>query len=133
MTKENKKIILVCEDEDALSLPLKENLIREGFDVLTAKDGEEGLVLAIKEKPDLILLDILMPKMDGMAMMKKVRENEWGKKVPIILMTVLPLDEKITQGIVEDHPDYYMIKADWSIIEIIKKIRHIISQKVPGF
>jgi DNA-binding response OmpR family regulator len=124
--------ILICEDEKSLSLPLKENLTLEGFDVLLAENGEEGLALALKEKPDLILLDILMPKMDGMTMMKKVREDEWGKNVPIIIMTVLPLDEKLTQGVAENHPDYYILKADWSIENIIKKIRHIISLKVPS-
>lgn len=62
--------------------------MKEEFHALGAKDGEEGLELALKEKPDLILLDVIMPKMDGMTMMKKLRKDNWGKKVPIILLLI---------------------------------------------
>ena len=79
------KKILIVEDEVVVALPLLDTLKKEGFDVIKAKDGEEGLAVALRDRPDLILLDILMPKMDGLTMMKKLRaENEWGKKAPII-------------------------------------------------
>ena len=72
MNKLNQKIlILVVEDEEILAKTLQDKLVSEGFEVLKAYDGVEGLKLATNEHPDLILLDLLMPKMDGMGMLKK--------------------------------------------------------------
>lgn len=122
------KKILVCEDEEALSLSLKDNLIDEGFDVNLAKNGKEGLATALREKPNLILLDILMPKMDGMTMMAELRKNEWGKKVPIIILTVLEINEERMKGVMRDGPSYYLVKTSSTIGGIIEKIRTI-----PGF
>lgn len=120
--------ILVVEDEEALSLALKDSLVREDFDITLAKNGEEGLATALREKPDLILLDILMPKMDGMTMLMKLRQAEGVKKTPVFLLTVLPADDKIMEGVVRDEPAYYLVKTDFTIADIIEKIRTI-----PGF
>ncbi len=76
--------ILVVDDEDSIVKIIKYNLEKEGFDVLTACDGEEGYKLASEKKPDLILLDIMMPKMDGYEVCKKIREKS---SVPIIMLT----------------------------------------------
>jgi len=123
MTAQSKKILIVEDEQDILQA-LADKFIREGFDVLCAKDGEEGLEASLKERPDLILLDVLMPKMDGMTMMKKLRQITWGKSVPIILLTNLGLtDEKIVEGVVENEPSYYLIKSDWKIGDIVQKVR----------
>lgn len=92
MAKEsaNKKILVIeaVEDNAPLRKALHDKFSLEGFSVIDAKDGEEGLTVAMSEHPDLILLDILMPKMDGLTMMKKLRQgDEWGKHVPIIVLT----------------------------------------------
>ena len=121
---ENKKIILITEDEKSLRSALHAKLAGSGFDVLDAKDGEEGLQTALKEHPDLILLDLLMPKMDGMSMLRKLRADAWGKTVPVIILTNLTSDdEERNKNIVELEPTYYFIKTDESLEGIIEKIK----------
>ena len=121
---ENKKIILVTEDEKILRDVLGSKLISEGFGVLKAKNGEEGLEISLREHPDLILLDLLMPKMDGMTMFKKLREDIWGKTVPVIILTNLSgADEERNKDITELEPTYYFIKTDKSLEEIVEKIK----------
>ncbi|HNW96254.1 MAG TPA: response regulator [Candidatus Paceibacterota bacterium] len=125
MENTKKHTVLVVEDEPAMSQAIKDNLISEGFDVLQAKDGAEGLAAASASRPDIILLDILMPIMDGLTMMQKLRAlNSWGKKVPIILLTNLSPDEdRIVRRITEDEPAYYLVKTDWKLSDVVEKIR----------
>lgn len=124
------KKILIVEDEQDKREALVDKLTREGFETLEAKDGVEGLESSLKEHPDLILLDIVMPKMDGMTMMKKLREDQWGGSVPIILLTNLSAtDEKIIKGIVEDEPAYYLVKSDWKIKDVIQKVKETLEIK----
>lgn len=130
--KNGKKILIVevVEDEISLRNALRDKLVREGFTMLEAKDGEEGLEIALREHPDLILLDIIMPKMDGIEMMKQLREeNEWGKKVPIILLTNLNAsDDKINKAITDNEPAYYLVKSNWTINDLVEKIRERLSR-----
>lgn len=121
----SKKTILIVEDETALRNALRDKLAREDFVVLEAKNGEEGLVIALREHPDLILLDIIMPVMDGMAMLKKLRiENEWGKTVPVIILTNLTSDnEQRMRDVTETEPTYYLVKTDWKIEDVVEKIK----------
>ena len=129
----NKKILVIEEVEDDVSLrnAIRTKLSLEGFNVLEAKNGEEGLAIALAKHPDLILLDIVMPKVDGITMMKKLRqENEWGKNVPIILLTNLGKDDdKIIQAVSENEPAYYIVKSDYSMKELIEKIRQRLSME----
>lgn len=121
---ENKKIILITEDEQSLRYALSTKLINNGFVVIEAKNGEEGLMLALTEHPDLILLDLAMPKIDGMTMLASLRQDEWGKKVPVIILTnVTNSDEKIQRNITEFEPTYYFIKAEKGLEEIVEKIK----------
>jgi DNA-binding response OmpR family regulator len=133
MTEEKiKKIILIVDDDPAILKMLADKLILEGFDILQATDGEEGFKMACNNNPDLILLDIIMPKMDGLTMMKKLRQtNEWGKNVPIILLTNLsPDDDKINKSVTEDTPAFYLLKPNWGIDDVIKKIREALGEKI---
>ncbi len=131
MTQVNKKILIV-EDEMSQRKALVDKFTREGFQVLEARDGEEGLRIALKEQPNIILLDIVMPKMDGMTMLKKLRqENDWGKSVPVILLTNLSSDDdKINKGITEDEPAYYLVKSNWPINEVVEKVKERLSRQV---
>ncbi|MCX6718938.1 MAG: response regulator [Candidatus Taylorbacteria bacterium] len=115
----------MIEDDAALRSLLHDKFILEGFEIIEAKDGEEGLAMALREHPDLILLDIILPKMDGITMMKKLRQtDEWGKKVPIILLTNLGVDEdSINQAVVAYEPANYLVKSDWTMDGLIDKIR----------
>lgn len=126
MTKEQiKKTILIVEDDPPILRALVDKLTMEGFEILQARDGEEGLIMASNKHPDIILLDIIMPKMDGLSMMKKLRsKNVWGKSVPIILLTNLsPDDERINKSITEDAPAYYLLKPNWSMDDVVEKVR----------
>jgi len=116
------KKILVVEDEAALRETLAKKLSSEGFNVLRAADGEHGLALAFDEHPDLILLDILMPKVDGVAVAKKLRADDWGKDVPIIIMTNLSGMNKVEEvkeiGITE-----YLVKSNVDLATVVQKVQ----------
>jgi DNA-binding response OmpR family regulator len=116
------KIILIVEDEANLADALHDKLTREGFNILKAKNGEEGLATAFTRHPDLILLDILMPKMDGLTVLKKLREDAWGKLVQVIIFTNYAEAEKISEALSNKVTDY-LVKADWDIDAIAKKIK----------
>ncbi|MDP2684260.1 MAG: response regulator [bacterium] len=118
---ENKKTILIVEDEKVLSIALKESFKKNGFLVLTAENGQEGLDLALKEHPDYIMIDILMPIMDGLTMLKKIREDSWGKDVPATILTNFNDIEKVAEATGLGVFDY-LVKTDWTIDEIIKKV-----------
>ncbi len=119
-----KKKVLIVEDEVALLKALASGLGEKEFNVLTAKDGEEGLEVALKEKPDLILLDLLMPRMDGITMLKRLRDGdgEWGKKIKVIILTNLEDQDKLAAA-VENRVYDYMIKSNWNIADVLKKVR----------
>lgn len=125
MTEDKKTKILIVEDEVVISKVYADELRDEGFLVLTATNGRDGLELAIREKPDLILLDILMPIMDGLTMMDHLRQKDlYGKNVPIILLTNLSAsEEKIMKAIIKNEPAYYLVKSDWNLSDVIEKIK----------
>jgi len=118
------KRVLVIEDEQLTRQALVDELTNQGFEALEAPNGEDGLSLALREHPDLILLDIVMPKMDGITVMSKLREDSWGKDVPIIMLTVLDSDDAILEKIVENKPAYYLIKKnELHAEEIVGKVK----------
>ncbi len=127
MENQNKKMLIV-EDEASMLGVLSDAFSQRGYLTIKAKDGEEGLNLALKEHPDIILLDVLMPKMDGLEMMKKLREDEWGKKVKIIILTNVNPDADATiKAIVDNQPSYYLIKSDIKLEDIINKVEEVLS------
>ena len=92
---------------------------KENFEVWEAKDGEEGLALAIKQRPDLIMLDIIMPKIDGMTVMKRVRESGmWGKDVPIIMLTNLSDPDSVSAAAKYGVFDF-LVKTDWRLEDVV--------------
>lgn len=114
----NKKILIV-EDSKSYLLVLSQSLEKEGFNVITAEDGEEGLSAAKKDNPDLILLDITMPKMDGITMSKKLKEA--GIQAPIIFLTNMS-DLKYISDATETATDY-IIKADINTEGIVARVK----------
>lgn len=115
-------LILIVEDEAPLLLVLKDALARDGFDVRTAKDGAEGLALALKEHPDLILLDILMPKMDGIALLKDLRKDPWGKTAKVIVLSNY-FDQEKRRAAADAGVKEYWLKADLSLETIVERVR----------
>lgn len=129
MDNPNKKLLIV-EDEQAVLGALSDKFKREGFDVSEAKNGADGLRMALEKRPDLILLDLAMPKMDGIEMMRRLREeNVYGRQVPIIILTNLTADDKITWAVAKDEPAYYLIKSDWKIDDVVEKARETLKLK----
>lgn len=128
MANDKKQTILIVEDEDALLKIYAQQFSTDGFLVFKATNGQEGLDIAIKEKPDIILSDILMPIMDGLTMLKKIRENNaWGKTVPIIFLTNLSAsEEKVKKVISENQQVYYLVKLDWSLSAIVEKVKQTV-------
>ncbi len=119
----DKKTILIVEDEELMIVPLTDKLKNQGFKVINASDGEEGVEKALAEHPDLVVLDIIMPKMDGMTAMKKIREDEdWGKDVPIVMLTNLSDPEKISEAAKYNVFDF-LVKTDWKLDDVVDFIK----------
>lgn len=122
-----KKKILIIEDDDILQKALQEFLIEDGFEISGALDGEEGLKMAGDKKPDLILLDIILPKKDGYEVLKELKANENTKKIPVVLLTNLGSINDVEKAL-EMGATTYLIKADYKLEEISKKISEILSK-----
>jgi DNA-binding response OmpR family regulator len=119
--------ILIIEDEKPLLSAMQDALVAAGFTILVAHDGEEGLRMALEQKPNILILDILMPKMDGMTMLKKLRHDEtYGKGVKVIILTNLEADDKMISDVVETQPTYYLIKSDVNLDGIAEKVREVL-------
>ncbi|HSR89169.1 MAG TPA: response regulator [Candidatus Udaeobacter sp.] len=117
-----KNKILIVEDELDLLGVLAQKFDMEKFEVFKAANGQLGLEEALKSHPDLILLDIIMPVMDGVTMLKMLREDSWGKDVPVILLTNLSDESKIAEAM--QHGVYdYLVKADWNINDVVAKVK----------
>jgi len=116
------KKILIVEDEQTLVKALTSKLENEGFEAEGAINGEEGMKLAKSKKPDLILLDVIMPRMDGMTMLKKLKEDEETKNIPVIMLTNLSDDKRVAESIESGAHDY-LIKADWKIEDVVVKVK----------
>lgn len=125
---EKKNILLIIEDEKSLLDALKDKFKLEGFEVLTAENGEQGLTEAVKKEPDIILLDILMPKMDGLTMLKKLRDDGWAKGTPVIILTNVNDLNQIAKA-VENLAQAYLIKADWKIEDVVKLVKEKLNMK----
>ncbi|MBI3633290.1 MAG: response regulator [Candidatus Vogelbacteria bacterium] len=124
---EKQKTILVADDEKSIRDPIVEILRQNNFLTLEAVNGKEAVDATLSKHPDLILLDIIMPVMDGMVAFKKIREDTWGKNVPVIILTNLSAtEEKLIQDMVACKPNHYLIKSDWNLSEVVKKVEEIL-------
>ena len=116
------KKILIVEDEQSLVDIMAAKLKDEGFEVATAGDGEAGLKKALEWKPDVILLDVMMPKMDGMAMLREVRKHDELRKIQIIMLTNLSDSEKVNEAMQHGVFDF-LVKSNWEIDDLVKEVR----------
>ena len=119
------KKVLVVEDEVSFLKILDCKLTKGGYKVTRAINGKEGFKKAIKGKPDLILLDIKMPIMDGMTMLDLLRQDEVGKKIKVIILTNIEPNDKIIKSVIKDKPLCFLIKSDTKLNDLIKKIKVI--------
>lgn len=125
-----KKTILIIEDEKVLRDALVA-MLSGTYQTLEAGNGREGVDSALSKHPDLILLDLIMPEMDGMTAFKLIREDSWGAHVPVIILTNLSAtDEQLVEEVVIRKPMHYLIKSDWKLSDVIQKIEDVLTTDV---
>ena len=116
------KKILFIEDESALQKTFGEVLKQEGYEMIPALDGEIGLRLAKSEKPDLILLDLILPRINGFEVLKQLKIDEETKSIPIIILTNLEKAEDIQKAL-ELGAATYLVKANYTLAEVVEKVK----------
>lgn len=124
---DKRQTILIVEDEGPLSDVLKDRFENEGFDVLTASDGAQGLLAALDKQPDVILLDIIMPKVDGLTMLKQLRAQEAGRNIRVIVMTNVNDSKEVHEALANGATDF-LVKSDWVIADLVASVRHQLSE-----
>jgi len=116
------KTILFIEDESVLQKTFGEVLKQEGYEMISALDGKSGLRLAKNKRPDLILLDLILPEMHGFEVLKGLKEDKETKEIPVIVLTNLERIEDIDRAL-ELGATTYLVKAQYSLEEVVEKIK----------
>lgn len=120
--KATKKKVLVVEDEADLREALVTALSEEGFEVHEAKDGTAALKFALEQKPDLILLDLMLPYMSGKEVLQELRNDSWGKYTKVIVLSALEDMDTISETL-EYGAHEYLVKTDWKLEDIVKRVK----------
>ncbi len=81
---------------------------------------------AFEAHPDLVMLDVKLPGMDGMEVMKNIREDSWGKNVPLIIFTVIHPDDEMVKMIEKYEPSHYLVKSEWSLEKVVEKVKDVL-------
>ena len=132
--KENKPMatkILIVEDEQTLLKALTAKFEDEGYEVLTAVDGQTAVDSAKSNLPEIILLDIILPVKDGLAVLEELKSDPATRDIPVLLLTNLSDQNSISRG-VELGAAGYIIKADFSLDEVAEKVKSVINQQPGG-
>ena len=116
------KKILIVDDEPLVIKAIRDKLTNAQFATDSALDGQEALFKISQEKPDLILLDIVMPKLDGISVLKKLKEQQETRDIPVIILTNLYDDEKI-QELLRTNNTEYLIKVEHSLNDIVNRVK----------
>lgn len=120
------KKVLIIEDDEHISKVYELKLAKEGIETAVARDGEEGIAKIVSEKPDLVMLDLMIPRKDGFAVLDEVRKNPAIKDIPIIVFSNLgqkaDKDRALSLGAKE-----YVVKVDLPIQEVIAKVKGYLS------
>lgn len=117
----DKKKVLIVEDSRLLRAVVQDALEGAGFEVYEAENGMLGLETAKNIHPDLIMLDVMMPVMDGLAMYQNLRKDEWGKSIPVIMLTGAE-EERVMSWINTEGLDYFK-KEGWMMDEVVTKVK----------
>ena len=117
--------VLIVEDDKFLRELISRKLKEEGFDIVEAIDGEEGIKKLKEENPDLVLLDLILPGIDGFEVLSKAKEDSKTSSIPIIILSNLGQREEVEKGLKLGAIDY-LIKAHFTPGEIIEKIKSIL-------
>lgn len=129
--EERTRKILLAEDDRFLRKAAEATLRRHGFTVLAAADGEEALRLARDEPPDLILLDLIMPKLQGFEVLRVLKEDPATSPIPVIVLSNLGQDSDIQQAI-DTGAAAYLVKAHLSLEDLVKRVEEALNGKFGG-
>ena len=121
------KTILIVEDDTFLLSMYVTKMELAGYGIIQATDGKQALQIALEKRPDILLLDILIPEMDGFEVLKALKEDSRGKTIPVILLTNLGQKEDIEKGIAMGANDY-LIKAHFTPQEVMQKIEKVLTE-----
>ncbi len=114
------KIVLI-EDDEILAKVVREELSEADFDVFQTFDGEEGLKLVRSKKPDLVLLDLILPKKHGLDVLEELKKSPITRSIPVIVLTMLSRDDDIKKGLKLGANDY-IVKSQHAVTEIVEKV-----------
>jgi DNA-binding response OmpR family regulator len=120
--------ILIVEDDKFLRELISRKLTKEGFEIAEAVDGEEGIEKAAEFLPDLVLLDLILPGIDGFGALEKIKENTKTMHVPVVILSNLGQKDEVEKGLKLGAIDF-LIKAHFTPEEIVEKIRLILAKK----
>jgi len=127
MSEDKKYNLVLVEDDEFLASIYQTKFEMEGFKVSVAANGEEGLKLVEKKMPDIVLLDILLPKLDGFAVLERLKQNAKTKNIPVILLTNLGQKDDVDRGVELGAADY-LIKAHFKPSETVDKVMKVIAK-----
>ncbi len=122
------KKILFVEDEPTLHKTFGEFLKKEGYEMISALDGETGLRLAKTKKPDLVLLDLILPRLQGFEVLEQLKGNPGTKNIPVIVLTNLEAPEDIDR-VLTAGATTYLLKTEYTFPELVEKIKKAIGDK----
>lgn len=119
------KVILFVEDEPTLQKTLGRVLEKEGYEVQSALDGQSGLALVKRIKPSLVLLDLILPKMDGFEVLQKIKADPEIKSIPVIVLTNLESSQDIEKAL-SLGANNYLVKANYELDEVIGRVKELV-------
>ena len=122
------KTILIVEDESDLLETITDVFKEQGYEVFTATDGETGLEKAIKIKPNVILLDLVMPKVGGVEMLRRLRDHEWGASASVVVLTAHDNDANLIEA-QKSHVAKYVIKSSVGIDELVSTVDRVVAEQ----
>jgi adenylate cyclase len=115
------KIVLIVEDEQSMQRALKNKLEHAGYTVLTANDGEGAVEALRSSKPDLVLLDLIMPKLDGISVLRQMKGDDSLRGVPVVILTNLSSGDKVAEAMQLGTFDF-LVKANYSLDDVLRKV-----------
>ena len=124
---QNQPKVLVIEDDQRINKVYMVKLLAEGIRVATAIDGEEGLRKVYSELPDLIILDLMLPKKSGFEILKEIKADSRVKQIPVLILSNLAQEKEIDEGIALG-ADGYIVKSNVSIQQVVEKIKETIEK-----
>lgn len=122
------RTIAIVEDDNSIAEMYRMKFEADGYKVGTAPNGKLGLELIEKLKPDVVLLDLMMPEMNGDEMLARMRKTKWGKKIPVVVLTNLG-EAEVAEHVLENNVAGFIVKAQLTPAEVAEKVKQVLSLK----